>query len=102
MIELRLHDHAAYDHFTQCGMKCFEVEDQVELAHVLEETIQRLDEDLYEVEEGERRLGGRADDDEVEGRVVAVGYEGGGVVVGGTWGGGLGGAGEERREAGYC
>jgi hypothetical protein len=35
-------------------MQCLEVEDEVELAYVLEKAIERLDEDLYQVEEGER------------------------------------------------
>lgn len=62
-------------------MQRLKIEDEIKLAHVLEEPVQRLDEDLNEVEEGERTLGGGGDDDEVEGRVVAVGYQGGSVVV---------------------
>jgi hypothetical protein len=53
---------------------------------------------LDEVEKGERRFGGGGYNDEVEGRVVAVGDEGGRVVV---WGGGcagLGAVGEQGRE----
>jgi len=35
---------------------------------------------MYEVQQGERALGGCGDDDEVERGVVPVGYEGGRVV----------------------
>jgi 4-diphosphocytidyl-2C-methyl-D-erythritol kinase len=54
MIELRFHNYASHYHLTQSRMQCLEVEDEIELAHILKEAIQRLDEDLYEVEEGER------------------------------------------------
>lgn len=88
-VELGLDDDAADDHLTQGGMQGLEVEDQIQLAHVLEQAVERLDEDLYQVEQGEGRLGRGADDDEVEGCVVAVGDEGGGVVVRGGGGGGF-------------
>lgn len=78
-------------------MQRLEVEDEVQLAHVLEQAVQRLDEDLDQVEQGERRLGGGADDDEVQRRVVAVGDDGGGVGVGAV-GGRVAGGGQERRE----
>lgn len=54
LIELRLNYNAAHNHFAQCGMQGFEVEDQVELADVFEEAIEGLDEDLDEVEQSKR------------------------------------------------
>ena len=81
-------------------MQCFEVEDEVEFADIFEEAVERLNENLDKVEQGERRFGGRADDDEVESGVVSVGYEGRRIVVRGGRGGGFGGASEERWEAG--
>ena len=83
-------------------MQGFEVEDQVEFAYIFEEAIERLDKDLDEVEEGERRFGGCADDDEVESCVVSVGNERWRVVVRGGWRRRLGGAGEQRWEAAEC
>ena len=58
-------------------------------------------EDLDEIKKRERRFGGCRYDDEVESRVVAVGDEGGCVVVGSRGRAGLGAAGEKRREARY-
>lgn len=62
-------------------MEGFEVEDEVELADILEELVESLDIDLDQVQQGERGLGGCRDDYEVEGRVVAVGDERGDVIV---------------------
>lgn len=56
-------------------MQRLEVEDEVELADILEEPVKGLYEDLDQVEKCEWRLGRCADYDEVEGRVVTVGYE---------------------------
>lgn len=79
-------------------MQCLKIEDQVQLANILKQPVQRLNKNLYEIKKRERRLGGGADENEIEGCVVAVGDQGGGVVVGGA-GGGRGGRGsEERRE----
>jgi len=69
-------------------MQRLKIEDQIQLAHILEQSIQRLDIHLYQIDQRQRALGARADDDEVEGRVVAVGDQRGNVVV---WGGGVGG-----------
>lgn len=74
-VEVGLDDDAADDHLAQRGVHGLEVEDEVELADVFKEAVQRLDVDLDEVDEGQRRLGRRRDDDEVERRVVAVGHE---------------------------
>lgn len=62
-------------------MQALKVEDEVQLAHILEQLVQRLDVDLDQVDQGERRLGGRGDDDEEERRVVPVRHQRGDVVV---------------------
>lgn len=98
-IEVRLYHYTADDHLGQRGVQALEVEDEVQLAHVLEQLVQRLDVHLDEVDQGEGRLGGRGDDDEEERRVVPVGHERGHVVlllVAGRVGGS--GGGEEGRE----
>lgn len=77
-------------------MQRLEVEYEIQLADILEQAVECLDEDLDEVEQREGRLGGGGDEDEVEGGVVAVGDERGAVGVGGVGGGGAGG--EEGRE----
>ncbi len=55
-------------------MQCLEVEDQVQLAHVLKQPIECFDENLDQVEESERGLCGSGDEDEIESCVVTVGY----------------------------
>lgn len=82
-------------------MQGLKVEDQVQFTYVFKETIERLYEDLDEIEKRERRFGGCRYDDEVESCVVAVGYEGRGVVVGSRGRAGFGAAGKERRETTY-
>lgn len=82
-------------------MQRLEVEDQIQLAYVLEKTIEGLDEDLDEIKKRKGRFGGCRYDDEVESRVVAVGDEGRCVVVGRRGCAGFGAAGKERREARY-
>ncbi|OAQ97517.1 hypothetical protein LLEC1_01948 [Akanthomyces lecanii] len=67
--------------WSQGGVQRLKVEDEVELADVLKELVERLDVDLDQVDQGERRLGRRRDDDEVERRVVAVRDERGHVVL---------------------
>lgn len=79
-------------------MQRLEVENEVELADVFEQSVKCLNEDLYEVEEGKRRFGGGTDDDEVEGGIVTICYKRRGVVVLGCWRGGLGCTGEQRWE----
>jgi hypothetical protein len=81
-------------------MQCFEVEDEVELAHILKEAVEGLHEDLDEIKEGERRFGRGRNDDEIQGCIVAVGDERGGVVVGCGGGGRLAAVCEQRRQAG--
>lgn len=62
-------------------MQRLEIEDQIQLADVLEQPIQSLDIDLDEVDQGQRALGAGADDDEVQRGIVAVGDERGDIVV---------------------
>lgn len=47
--------------------------DQVQLTHIFKQAIERFDENLDQVEEGERGFGGGGDKDEGEGGVGAVG-----------------------------
>jgi hypothetical protein len=107
-VEVRLYDHATDNHLGQGGVQALKVEDEVQLAHVLEQLVQRLDVDLDEVDQGEGRLGGRRDDDEEERRVVPVRNQRGDVVVllvargvGGPRGGEEGREGEEVAGAGW-
>lgn len=79
-------------------MQCLEIEDQIELADILEQAIERLNEDLDQIEQRERRLGGGGNYYEVQGCVVAVGYEGRRVVVGRRGSAGFGATGEEGRQ----
>lgn len=79
LLQVRFHHHAADNHLTQHRMHRLVPEDQVQLAHVLEHAVQRLHEDLDQVDQRERRLGGRGDHDEREGGVGAVGDLRGGV-----------------------
>lgn len=67
-------------------MQRLKVEDQIQFTYIFEKAVEGFDKDLDEVEEGEGRFRRRGDQDEVEGCVVAVCYEGGGVVVGLGWG----------------
>lgn len=101
-VEVRLYHHAADDHLGQGGVQALEVEDEVQLAHVLEQLVQSLDVHLDQVDQGERRLGGRGDDDEEERRVVPVRHERGDVVVllvaGRVGGSGGGEEGRQREE----
>lgn len=48
-IELRLYHDTSYNHFSQCCVECFEIEDEIQLAHVLEQAVKRLHEDLDEI-----------------------------------------------------
>ena len=65
-------------------MHSLEIENQIQLADVVEQAVEGLHEDLDKVEESEGRLGGGADKDEVEGRIVSIGDVGGviGIVAG--------------------
>ncbi len=71
-LERRLDDDAADNHLGERRVQRLEVEDEVELAHVLEEPVERLDEHLDQVEQRQRRLGRRADENEVQRCVVPV------------------------------
>jgi hypothetical protein len=98
-LEPRLDDDAADYNLGQRGVQGLEVEDEVELAHVFEHAVEGLDEDLDQVQQGERGLGRGRDDDEVQRRVVPVRHQRGRVVVA-RGGGGGGVAREKRRETG--
>ena len=76
-------------------MQRLEIEDQIQLAHVLEQSIQGFHEDLNQIQECKRRLGGGGDEDEVERGVVAVGHERWSIIL--LVRGGAGGS-EERWE----
>lgn len=52
-VELRFNHYSSDYHLSKCGMEGLEIEDQVQLAHVFKETIERLYEDLDEVEQCE-------------------------------------------------
>lgn len=56
-------------------MQRLEVEDEIQLADILKQLIQRLDVYLYQVDQRERRLRRRRDDDEVERRIMAVRHQ---------------------------
>ena len=62
-------------------MECLEVEDQIQFADIFEEGIESFDEDLDEIEKGERGFGRGRDEDEIEGRIVPVCDQGGSIVV---------------------
>lgn len=89
-VEICFNDNTANNHFRQRCVHRLKVEDEVELADVLEQPVERLDINLDQVDQGERGLGGCRDDDKVECGIVAVSDEGGRV------GGGVGTAGRAR------
>ena len=75
LFQARLHDDAPNDHLSQNGMQRLKTKNEIQLADVGKEAVQRFDKDLNEVDEREGGLGRRADEDEVQRRIVAVGYE---------------------------
>lgn len=79
-------------------MECFEIENQVQLAHIFEKAVEGLHEDLNEIEESQRGLSRGRNDDEVERRIVAVGDERGSIVVRGGGCRRFAAVGEEGRE----
>ncbi|KAJ8112807.1 hypothetical protein OPT61_g4912 [Boeremia exigua] len=99
-IKLCLDHYPPDNHLAQGGVQRLEVEDEVELAHVLEQAVQSLDEDLDQVEQGQRRLGGGGDDDEVEGGVVALGAGAGGRGARQEVAGRVGAVGDEGEDLG--
>ena len=80
-------------------MHSLEIENQIQLADVIEQAVEGLDEDLDKVKESERGFGGGADKDEVEGCIVPIGDVGGviGIVAGIGRRSGSGGWSEKRR-----
>lgn len=73
LVQICFHHHAADDHLTQCCMHRLEAKDEVQLTDVFEEAVQRFDENLDQIDQGERRLGGRGDHDEGQSRICSVG-----------------------------
>ena len=67
-----LEDHAAHAELLKNVLDLVEVEDEIELAHVLEAFVQRLHEHLDEVEDAELALAGVDAKDKVESGVVSV------------------------------
>lgn len=72
-LQCSLYDYSTNDHLAQNGMQGFEAKDQIELADILEQSIEGLNKDLDEVQQGKRRLGRGGDQNEVECSVVSVG-----------------------------
>lgn len=66
LADVGVQDDAAHDDLVQQEERAVRVEDEVQLADVAEALVQRLDEDLDEVEDGQFGLGGVAAEDEVE------------------------------------
>lgn len=97
-LQPRLHHDTPDNHLPQNSMQRLKIENHIQFADILKQTVQSLDEDLDEVEQGQGRFGGGGDDDEVERCVVAVGDEGGEVVL--LFGGRDGAGGGGREEGG--
>ena len=57
LFQLSFDHDASHYHFSERGVECFEVEDQVQLAHVFEKAVEGQHKDLDEIEEGQRGLG---------------------------------------------
>lgn len=72
-------------------MHSLEIEYQIQFADIVEQAVEAFDEDLDEVEEGEGRFGGGADEDEVKGCVMPICDGGRGVGVAGVFARGGGG-----------
>lgn len=64
--------HTSLNDLIENVVNLFHVEDQIELADVLEAGIQALDESLYQIQNSKLRLGRIDNEDEVESGVVAV------------------------------
>ena len=62
-------------------MQRLEVEYQVQLADILKQPVQTLDKDLDQIQQCKRRLGARADQDEVECGVVSVCDQGRRIIL---------------------
>jgi hypothetical protein len=78
---MRLNDHPTHNHLTQGRVQRLKVKDQIQLAHVLKQPIQRFHVYLDQIYQRQRTLRARADNDKVQRRIVAVGDEGRYVVV---------------------
>ncbi len=72
LVLVRLRNKPADDDLHQHVLHAVGVEDDVELADALEEAVERLDEDLDQIDDRELRLGRVDDEDEAERGVAAV------------------------------
>jgi len=54
LIKPRLDNHTPNNHLTQNRMQRLEIENQVQLAHILKQPVQRLDKDLYQIQQRQR------------------------------------------------
>lgn len=79
VVDVRLQHHAGHDDLVQDVAHAVRVEDKVQLAHVLEALVQRLHEDLDQVQDAQVRLLLVHREDEVQGGVVSV-YDARGVA----------------------
>jgi len=70
--QVGLEHHAAHDDLVQHKVHLVEVEDEVQLAHVLERLVERLDEDLNQIQNAQLALRAVDAEDKVERGVVAV------------------------------
>ena len=54
LLQPRLNYNTTHDHLPQHRMQCLKIENQIQLAHILKQPVQRLDKDLDQIEERER------------------------------------------------
>lgn len=71
-LKTSLDDHTPDNHLAQHRVQRLEIENQVQLAHILKQPVQRLDKHLDQIQQRQRRFRRRADQDKVQRRVVSV------------------------------
>ena len=54
LFQASLHHHTSDDHLAKYGVQCFKIENQIQLANVLEKPVKRLDEDLDQIKQPQR------------------------------------------------
>lgn len=74
LLNIRLNNHTTNDHLAQHPVHSLIAKDQIELTNILKHAVQCFDEDLDQIDQGERGLGRGGDHDEGERGVGAVGY----------------------------
>lgn len=62
---MRLNDHPTHNHLTQGRVQRLKVKDQIQLAHVLKQPIQRFHIHLDQIYQRQRTLRARANNDKV-------------------------------------